>query len=219
MNDARGRLVTISATYGAGGTIVAPRVAELLGLPFANRLSTRGKLPPLPSEAATEDELDDVPRSRFLDGLALLSADWNIPAPANPRDLPDHVRAGVSASLEALIASGGAVVLGRAAAIALGRCPGVYHVRLDGPVERRSERGAAWEGIDIDTARKRLHETDTARVRYVRSLYRVDPADPSLYHLVVDSTVLSVEACADLVVSAARAAWASGALTEDDSVG
>lgn len=212
------RLLTISATYGAGGTIIGPRLAEVLGLPFANRLSDARDLPPLPNEHASADELADIPRSRFLDGLALLSADWNIPAPANPSDLPDHVRGGLLASLEELIASGGAVVLGRAAAIALGRRPGVLHVRLDGPVERRAERGATWEGCDVDTARKRLEETDGARVRYVRSLYRVDPADPSLYHLVVDSTIFSIDACVDLVASAARAAWAFGGHPEDHAV-
>jgi hypothetical protein len=214
----RGCLLTLSATYGAGGTIVGPRLAETLALPFANRLSAARDLPPLPSEHASADELADVPRSRFLDGLALLSADWNIPAPADPQDLPDHVRTRLLAGLEELIASGGAVVLGRAAALALGRRPRVFHVRLDGPVGRRAERGAMWEGIDVDTARKRLEETDTARTRYVRSLYRCDPADPSLYHLVVDSTVLSVDACVEVVASAARAAWSFDRLADGDAV-
>src|ERR1700744_5816716 len=31
-------LVTISATYGAGGSVIAPRLAEALGLPFVDRL-------------------------------------------------------------------------------------------------------------------------------------------------------------------------------------
>jgi hypothetical protein len=205
---AKGRLLTISATYGAGGSIIGPVVANRLELPFANRLTAARDLPPIANEHASEAELDDAPRNRFLDGLALLSADWNIPAPADPARLPDHVRAQVLSGLEELIAHDGAVVLGRAAAIALGRRPGTFHVRLDGPVERRAERGAMWEGIDVDTARKRLEETDASRTRYVRSLYRVDPSDPALYHLVVDSTVLSVEGCVNVIACAANAAWA-----------
>jgi len=203
-------LVTVSATYGAGGSIVAPLLAKKLGLPFADRLTTSRQLPDLPqsvSERASDDELAEAPRSTFLRGLALLSAEWNIPVPEDPSALPAQVRARVLSTLDDLLASGGAVVLGRAAAIALGRRDAVYHVRLDGPVDRRIERGAAWEGVDVATARKHLEQTDASRVRYVKQLYRVDPADPALYHLVVDSTMLSIEACVDLVADAAQAAW------------
>ena len=31
-------LVTVSATYGTGGSVIAPRLAETLGLPFIDRL-------------------------------------------------------------------------------------------------------------------------------------------------------------------------------------
>ena len=211
------RLVTIAATYGAGGTVVAPLIARKLGVPFVDRLTPAQRLPHLPTERASDDELADIPRSRFLDGLALLSADWNIPAPADPAELPEHVRARVLAGLEELIASGGAVVLGRAAAIALGRRPGVFHVRLDGPTERRAARGAAWEGVDLETARAHLEQTDSSRARYVRQLYRVDPGESSLYHLVVDATVLSIDACVDLVVQAAEAAWSFESSVETEA--
>ncbi len=202
------RLLTVSATYGVGGSEIAPLLAHTLGLPFADRLTSVQTLPAIPTEHASEDELADTPRSRFLDGLALISADWNIPAPADVTKLPDHVRTQVQTGLEDLLATGGAVVLGRAAAIALGRRSCVFHVRLDGPPDRRAQRGAAWEGIDLATARRRLEETDSSRARYVKRLYRVDPADPAHYHLVVDSTVLSIDACVDLVATAAEAAWA-----------
>jgi len=206
-------LVTVSATYGAGGSIVAPLLAKKLGLPFADRLTTSRQLPELPqfvSERATDDELAEAPRSTFLRGLALLSAEWNIPVPDDPSNLPAQVRARVLSTLEDLIETGGAVVLGRAAAIALGQRSGVYHVRLDGPVERRVERGAAWEGVNVATARKHLEQTDASRLRYVKQLYRIDPRDPSLYHLVIDSTILSIESCVDLIADAARAAWSFG---------
>jgi hypothetical protein len=42
----------------------------------------------------------------------------------------------------------------------------------------------------------------------VKRLYRRDPADPTLYHLTLDATVLPIEVCTDLVVTAADAFWA-----------
>jgi cytidylate kinase len=46
---------------------------------------------------------------------------------------------------------------------------------------------------------------DKARTAYVRRLYRADPADPALYHLVIDSTAMPLDAVTELIVAAARA--------------
>jgi cytidylate kinase len=208
-----GRLLTVSATYGAGGSAIAPRIARKLGLPFVDRLTSGKDLPVLPTERASAEELDDAARTPFLDGLALLSADWNIPAPADPDELPDRVCEKVETRLLELVERGGAVVLGHAAALALGRRPGIFHVRIDGPAERRIRRGAAWEGVDERTARKHLEKTDATRHRYARRLYDMDPADPAHYHLVLDGTALPVDAAVDVVCTAATAAWSS---TDDD---
>ncbi|MDT4932762.1 MAG: hypothetical protein QOK11_654, partial [Pseudonocardiales bacterium] len=35
-------------------------------------------------------------------------------------------------------------------------------------------------------------------------LYRVSAADPSLYHLQIDSTTISLQSCTDLIVRAYR---------------
>jgi len=212
------RLLTVSATYGAGGSVIAPLLAERLGLPFVDRLSRPQGPPADASERASAEELAEAPRSSFLESLALLTArvgygfwrTWHA-----WRAAYEHtsliVVSGVSGSLAA-----GAVVLGRAAAAALGRGPGLFHVRLDGPVDRRAARGAAWEGVDLDTARRRLDETDATRSRYVRKLYRRDPADASLYHLVLDATVLSTHDCVAVIAAAAQASWTFDELAVDE---
>jgi cytidylate kinase len=66
----------------------------------------------------------------------------------------------------------------------------------------------AIEGINEATARQRQAETDRARDLYVRRLYGRDAADLSLYHLWIDSTLLSVDACVDLLAAAATGLWA-----------
>src|SRR4051794_28203546 len=110
------RVVTISATYGAGGSVVGPALAQRLGLPFADRLTpAKGKAAVATVERATEAERAEEPRNSFLQSLALLSDGWNIPAPADVNELPAHVQHEVEASLQELLDTGGAVVLGRAA--------------------------------------------------------------------------------------------------------
>src|SRR5277367_5408964 len=54
-----GNVVTISATYGAGGSIVGPAIAERLGLPFYDRaipVTIAHKLAVTVDEALAHDE-------------------------------------------------------------------------------------------------------------------------------------------------------------------
>ncbi len=82
---------------------------------------------------------------------------------------------------------------------------GALHVRLDGPLEARLKRATQLEGVDEAQARKLAAETDRAREAYVKAFYKCDARDSRHYHLVLDSTALELDTCADLIVAAARA--------------
>jgi cytidylate kinase len=98
----------------------------------------------------------------------------------------------------------GGVVLGRAAAMVLGQRAGTLHVRLDGPVERRLESAVARSGRPWDDVKREMEVLDRTRESYVRHFYRCDPRSARHYHLVVDSTAISLSTVVDLVVAAAR---------------
>jgi cytidylate kinase len=83
-----------------------------------------------------------------------------------------------------------------------------FHVRLDGPPERRVAQGASIEHVSLDDARVHMQAADNARTSYVRCLYRADPADASLYHLVIDSIAIPLQAVTELILSAAQSAAA-----------
>jgi cytidylate kinase len=130
--------------------------------------------------------------------------------PAGPTQSPpsthhqdEHLRGHGEAGIHRLVAAGGGVILGRGAAVVLGKDRG-FHVRLDGPADHRVIQGAAIEGIGEEQARERLRAADKARNAYVRRLYRCDPTDASLYHLVIDSTAIPLDTVIELIVTAAR---------------
>jgi cytidylate kinase len=106
--------------------------------------------------------------------------------------------------LQQVAETDGGVILGRAAAIVLRDHPGALHVRLDGPLEARVQRAVGLEGVDEEQARKLAAETDRAREAYVKHFYKCDARDACHYHLVLDSTSLDLDTCADLIVAAAR---------------
>jgi cytidylate kinase len=103
------------------------------------------------------------------------------------------------------LAQGGGVVLGRAGAVVLGQHPAALHVRLDGRREQRINRVMGHENMTRDEAAALLAETDRAWESYVKYFYKADPRDSRFYHLMIDSTSISLETCTDLIVAAAMA--------------
>ncbi len=204
--------VTISAGYGAGGSVVAPRVAHRLELPLIDRAISSQVAEQLHVTVA-EAQGGAVKRSmveRFFGMLAPLAggaagidAEGITDAP-----LPMNDAAEFRAHFERLIrgrVDEGVVVLGRAGAAALHGEPGVLTVRLFGARERRVAQGARIEGVDEATAARRLPEVDAARAQYVKRLYGRDIDDPGLYDLQLDGTRLAPDACADVIATAFRA--------------
>jgi cytidylate kinase len=203
------RVVTISASYGAGGSVIAPAVAERLDLPLVLRPITSdvaAHLAPALREAF-EDERPETGFSRiFGRTVQLLSQGTYFAVPLTVEE--DEVRVQLEAGMAEAERRGGHVALAPGARFVVGDRPGTLHVRLQGPAERRVERAARIEKVDLATARARLRDTDDARSLYVRHVYRARWDDPSLYHLVIDTTAFPLEAGVDLIVSAARALFA-----------
>src|SRR3954468_7343965 len=193
-------LVTVSASYGSGGSEVGPAVAERVGGPVVGR----GVSPEIAHRLAQTESA-----GRFWRLVRNISPAGGLTAGSihAERELNDRLtdREVLEAALRDVAADGDALILGRAGALALCDDPRALHVRLDGPREARVFRAMEIQGIDEATARQRLVETDRARERFVRDIYGLDPSDPGLYALVVDGTMFDTAACVELIVAAALA--------------
>jgi cytidylate kinase len=207
----------MSASYGAGGSVVAPGLAARLGLDFADRLILpRGTSSDPAGEHLSDEERDTQRRSRFFRRLAQVTGGLNFPVPTN-EDLSDRVRQQIETSVRDLAATTGAVILGRAGAVVLAGHRWAFHVRLDGPPSRRVAQACIIEGISAETAHDRLVETDRARARFVSRMYGREVTDPTLYHLILDSTSVSLHDCVEVVAAAAMAFWAEAERTNAPS--
>jgi cytidylate kinase len=207
------RLITVSAAYGAGGSIVAPALARQLQVPFLQRVTTTAgdvTHPPPCHERLTTEEARITPVHRLLASFTQSMPVGPTQSPPSTRHQDEDLRCGAEAEMRRLQAGGeGGVILGRAAAVVFGQDCG-YHVRLDGPPARRIARGARIEGISEEQATKHLHASDRARTAYVRRLYRADPADARHYHLVIDSTAIPLDTVVELILAASAAATQEG---------
>jgi cytidylate kinase len=201
--------VTIAATYGCGGSIVAPAVAKRLALPFVDRaippaLAAKIHQPLVP--ALADDAEEKSAASRLLNsalGYTGLFA-------GVPRGLEElGVSPDVAQTEEAIrhtADAGGAVILGRGGVFVLKGRPDVLHVRLDGPVEARRQAAMQRDGLDYKTAARMQQATDYARRAYISHFYPREGAweDPRHYHMILDSTAISLDTCVEVITRAAK---------------
>lgn len=203
--------VTISSSYGTGGSVIAPLVADRLGLPLLDRAITSSVAEQLHVSIAEAADAQ-VRRSRAERFMSVL-APLTIGVLGTEGTSAGTVVIGADASpfrerAEAIMGealSTGAVVLGRAGAAAFRARPDILRVRLFGSRPDRIARAAHVERIDAATAAERQPRVDDARRQYVRRLYDLDIDDPELYDLQIDSTRLPDDACAELIAIAYRA--------------
>jgi len=207
MTAYRSRLVTVSASYGAGGSVVAPALAERLGVPFLQRATTTTGASSGPEpcfERLGPEEAKLTPAHRLLASLmhTVPLGPTQSPVPAYHQD--ESLRQYCEEDIRRMAADDAGVILGRGAAVVLGKNTG-FHVRLDGPAELRLVQGASIEAVSPDEARRHLDTADRARDAYVRRLYRADPTDTRHYHLVIDSTAIPLDAVTDIILQALAA--------------
>ena len=210
-------VVTISSTYGAGGSVVGPEVARRLHLPFVGSAvapsaivaaaTERGE----GAEGLAPDERGDTVFRRLIVAAARMPGIIGVamPQPSIGMSEEERFKAENEAGMSQLLATTGAVIRGRGGAAFLGDDPRCFHVRLDGPLERRIRQAMRIEGIGEAEARRRQAETDRVRSLYLRRFYDRDACDPTMYHLMLDSTAVPLAVSTDLIAIAAIEARAA----------
>ena len=201
--------ITIAATYGAGGSIIGPAVAERLGLPFVDRAiptAVVGRIHDPLVSALADDSTAGSNVGRLLNSvLSYTGLFAGVPIDAEQLGVAPEVGQ-TEVAIRALAAGGGAVILGRAGVFVLKDRTDVFHVRLDGDVEARRRAAMAHDGLDYKAAVKMQQDTDQARRVYVSHFYPRAGAwdDPRHYHMVLDSTAISSDVCIELIVRCSR---------------
>jgi cytidylate kinase len=209
-------LITISRQFGAGGSRVAARVAELLGWRLVDnelveRVAAAAGL--APEDVARREER--IPG--FVERLAMAlvaatpelvvppEAGGTVPALAEP----DLVRI-TERVVEEIAAEGRVVLVGRAATAVLASEREALHVRVVAPRDWRVRVAAERLGVPLEEAARVTDATDRNRARYHREYYRRDWTDPAGYHLTINTAMLGLEEAARAVVAVATARWPVG---------
>lgn len=200
-------LITVSREFGSCGSLVAARVAKLLGWRLVDNhlveeVARRAGLSE--KEVKAKEERGPTFVERLARALAAATPELLTPKAV---ELPQAQEARLVKITEQVVADAvqdHAVLVGRAATAVVGRRDNALHVRVVGPVDYRVQIIADRLGISFDEAGRRVRDVDAHRARYHRQYYDRDWADPAGYHLIVNTGWLGVERAAAVIAEAVR---------------
>lgn len=221
-------VITISGETGSGARDVGRLVADLLEIDYVDQeilVDAARELGVSVDSVAERDERTRSFRQRlasvfrtFLEhsaasgagdpflgagGLESILARTYGEASAETGEIDDETYIGtVKRIILGLAEKGNIVILGRGSQVILRDCPGALHVLVVCPLANRVDRLAAQENVSREAAEKRVQEADRGRVAFHRKFFKVDPNDPRLYDVTVNTGRLSVPAAASVVTAA-----------------
>ena len=99
---------------------------------------------------------------------------------------------------------GNAVIIGRGGCVILKDSASVLHVGVVAELEDRITRIMEREHLDREEAEKRTVELEKAREAYFRKFFKMPPLDPMLYHIVINTSIISLDYAEGIVIQAAR---------------
>ncbi len=202
LNGGGYRAVTLSRQAGSGGHSVAEKLRELLqarapadACPWTifdrnlvEKVLSDHKLPNRLARFMPEDRISGI--NDTMDELfGLHPPSWTL-----VRQTADTVLR--------LAELGNVILIGRGATIITNKLDGVFHVRLVGSLEQRVTHCQEIHQMSRKEALEFIHQTDLGRRRYLKKYFDKDIDDPLLYHLVINTELISFEEAARLIADA-----------------
>jgi cytidylate kinase len=199
------RVVTISGEYGSGSGEIAARLAKRLGWRLVDHeiVSRMAHTLGVSTELAeAHDERTDWPSPQFLAGLQALQGLGNTPVPVDiPRDSPAYAEARRLVVGEAA-AGGKVVIVGRGGQALLAGRRDTLHARIIAPLGDRIAYVKRRELLSHDAALDRIRCKDRDRAHFMLAEHGHDPAEVTLYDLVLNTAILDLDSVVDLLALA-----------------
>lgn len=195
--------VAVSREAGSRGSSIAKRAARKLGW----QVYTQELLEYISNEGNFRQDIEQnlSPAARHWSEARLQT----LLAQQNVSQHPSIVE--LSRIILGLGARGEVVLIGRGAGIILPR-ESILHVRIMAPLADRIAYMSQWLRLTAEAAAEQVRLRDGRRAEFIANHFHRQAADVYQYDLVLNSSLLGEELCADLIAQAARAkhaAWQS----------
>jgi len=201
-------IVAISRQFGSGGAWIGRAVAQQLGFQYADREILAAAARQLKVEAADLEPMEERIASiweRIGTLFALGAPDTPFIPPTLSSVTESRLFAVEQEVIRSIAAHGNAVIVGRGAAHILGASSEVLRVFLHAPLQDRITLAMAEYGFtDRKEAETIVRRSDAARANFIRTMLKKSWCDASLYDVTLDTTVVGLERCVEIVVELVR---------------
>lgn len=176
-------IITISRKLAALGDEIAQELAKKLDFRLVDKAALEERIK---SYGFTDEKLQkyDEKRPYFWASLS-----------QNRDDYLHFLKGAVFAEA----AEGNAIFVGRGAGVILKDVPGVFSVFLAASPEIRVERVKSYFRCDENRARQIIEHSDNDREGFHRLFFETKWSDAGNYHLTLNTALLSIELCAEMV--------------------
>lgn len=184
-------VVTISRQAGAGGFTLAQKLAQYL-----QQHDTRAACPwtvfdkQLVQKVLEDHKLSDSV-ARFMPEDKYSEIRDTVEELLGLHPAHETLVEKTSETILHLAQMGNVVLVGRGANVIIGFVPNAVHVRLVGSVEKRVRTCQEYYNFSLEQAAEYVKQTDQGRVHYLRRHFDKNIDDQSLYHLVINTDLVT----------------------------
>jgi cytidylate kinase len=108
----------------------------------------------------------------------------------------------ISETILHLVELGNVIVIGRGATVISAKLDHVFHVRLVGSLQKRVQHVQELNHLTKEAARRLIQREDRGRQRYLKRYFKTDLDDPLLYHIVINTDLISYDDAAQIIANA-----------------
>jgi cytidylate kinase len=187
--------IAISREAGAQGGAVAAKLGERLGWPVYDQELLRHIAEEMGLSDHLLESVDEKRVNWLMSYLQAFASNNSVSEGAYLYHLSKVVLS--------LAANGECVIVGRGVAQFLPP-EKTLRVRLVAPLDDRIAVMQKRVGLQHEQAVRRVESTDLDRTNFVREHFHKDPADSTLYDLILNTSRFTVEECAEIIQQAVR---------------
>jgi len=197
------RIITVDREYGAGGNVIAEKVASRLGWKLWDQLLTEEIARRLDCDCRAVEEHEerkDPAYYRLLKAFMRGSFEGSLNAPRLGMVDTECVREVVRKLLPEIADAGRCVIVGRGSAYHLGGRRDAFHVFVYASFEERVHR-LQLSGNSEKEATELAETVDRDRAEFIKQYFNVEWPERHSFHLMVNSGI-GDEAAVDIILDA-----------------
>lgn len=197
------KVITISRAFGSGGRTIGKEVAQRLGIPYYDKELVDRVAEESGFHADFIEEAGEYApvTNSFLFNIAVSP---NPMAMMNHMSMADQLFVCQTNVIRRLADEGPCVIIGRCADYILKDREDCLHVFIHSDMESRAKRIVEKYGETRQSPEKRLTDKDNKRRVYYKHYTSRNWGDAQNYHLCLNSGMVGVEKCADIIVDVAK---------------